>query len=183
MNIPIDITGTVLRTERLTLRPWQETDLSDFYEYASVDGVGQMAGWNPHKSIEESENILNHFISSKHTFAIEFENKVIGSLGVENYNEKELPEFADKKGRAIGYVLAKPYWGRGLMPEAVNRVIRWLFDEIDLDFVNIGHFVWNTQSARVIEKCGGKPVKAIKFATHYGTIEDCLEYIIHNPKR
>ena len=44
MNIQIDITNTVLHTERLTLRPWRESDLADFYEYASVDGVGQMAG-------------------------------------------------------------------------------------------------------------------------------------------
>ena len=51
MNKQIDITGVVLMTERLTLRPWRESDLNDFYEYASVAGVGQMAGWNPHKSI------------------------------------------------------------------------------------------------------------------------------------
>ena len=182
MNSPIDITGITLTTERLILRPWRESDLNDFYEYASVDGVGQMAGWNPHKSIEESKTILSHFIKNKWTFAVEYKGKVIGSLGVERYNEAEFPEFADKQGRAIGYVLAKPYWGRGLMPEAVNRVIAWLFDEIDLDFVNIGHFKRNTQSARVIEKCGGKPYKTIKFETHYGTIEDTIAYIIHNPK-
>ena len=39
MNKRIDITGVVLTTDRLTLRPWRESDLSDFYEYASVDGV------------------------------------------------------------------------------------------------------------------------------------------------
>lgn len=183
MNTPIDITGITLKTERLTLRPWQETDLADFYEYASVDGVGQMAGWSPHKSIEESKAILNHFIAGKRTFAIEFEGKVIGSLGIEHYNESEFPEFADKQGRAIGYVLAKPYWGKGLMPEAVKRVISWLFDDIGLDFINIGHFKWNTRSARVIEKCGGTPYKTVKFETHYGTIEDTIEHIIHNPKR
>ncbi len=44
MNKGIDITGVMLTSERLTLRPWRESDLSDFYEYANVDGVGQMAG-------------------------------------------------------------------------------------------------------------------------------------------
>ena len=182
MNTPIDIAGVILKTDRLILRPWQESDLNDFYEYASVDGVGQMAGWNPHKSIEESRTILSHFIKNRWTFAIEYEGKVIGSLGVEKYNEKEFPEFADKQGRSIGYVLAKPYWGRGLMPEAVKRVIDWLFNDIGLDFVNIGHFKWNTQSARVIEKCGGVPYKTVKIETRYGTVEDTIEYIIHNPK-
>ena len=44
MNPPIDISNVVLTTERLVLRPWRETDLEDLYEYAKVDGVGQMAG-------------------------------------------------------------------------------------------------------------------------------------------
>lgn len=52
MNKPIDITDVILTTDRLVLRPWRESDLDDFYEYASVDGVGQMAGWNPHRSID-----------------------------------------------------------------------------------------------------------------------------------
>ena len=65
MNAEIDISRTILKTERLTLRPWRQEDLDDFFEYASVDGVGQMAGWVPHKSKEESQSILNHFIENK----------------------------------------------------------------------------------------------------------------------
>lgn len=45
MNTQIDISHVVLYTNRMILRPWQESDLEDFYEYAKVDGVGQMAGW------------------------------------------------------------------------------------------------------------------------------------------
>lgn len=44
MNKHIDITDVVLKTNRLTLRPFHQEDLEDFYQYASVDGVGQMAG-------------------------------------------------------------------------------------------------------------------------------------------
>ena len=183
MNTPVDITNVILTTQRLTLRPWRETDIDDFFEYASVDGVGQMAGWTPHKSMDESRVILGHFISNKWTFAIEYEGKVIGSLGVEEYEEDEFPEFADKQARSIGYVLSKDYWGRGLMPEAVKRVLKWLFDEVDLDFVTIGHFEWNSQSRRVIEKCGGKPYKTIRFETRYGTVENSIENIIYNPNR
>ena len=47
MNKSIDISNVILHTERLVLRPWKENDLNDFYEYACVDGVGQMAGWTP----------------------------------------------------------------------------------------------------------------------------------------
>lgn len=57
MNAKVDLRNVVLETERLIIRAWRETDLDDFYEYAKVDGVGQMAGWNPHKSIQESKTI------------------------------------------------------------------------------------------------------------------------------
>lgn len=94
MNAPIDISGVTLRTPRLLLRPWQESDLDDFYEYASVDGVGQMAGWLPHKDKAESARILKMFIDEKKTLALEFEGKVIGSIGIERYDEEKLPEMA-----------------------------------------------------------------------------------------
>ena len=53
MNAKIDISNVILKTNRLMLRPFNIDDLGDFYEYASVDGVGQMAGWLPHKNKEE----------------------------------------------------------------------------------------------------------------------------------
>ncbi|MBQ1522551.1 MAG: GNAT family N-acetyltransferase, partial [Erysipelotrichaceae bacterium] len=135
MNTPIDISNVVLKTERLTLRPWRQSDLEDFFEYASVDGVGQMAGWIPHASLEESQMILDRFVNGKKTFALEYQGKVIGSLGVELYSEENFPELADKQVREIGYVLSKDYWGRGLMAEAVKEVIRYLFEEVNLDLI------------------------------------------------
>ena len=42
MNAPIDVTNIRIETTRLILRPWQESDLADFYEYARVEGVGEM---------------------------------------------------------------------------------------------------------------------------------------------
>lgn len=179
MNKEIDITGVVLTTDRLILRPWRESDLNDLYCYARVDGVGQMAGWTPHKNIEESKQILNIFISGKRTFALEYQGKVIGSLGIEEYSEKNYPELSDLVGREIGYVLSKEYWGRGLMPEAVNAVIKYLFETVQLDFILVGHFRWNKQSARVIEKCGFKYIKSVKYETRYATVEDSDECILY----
>ena len=70
MNPVIDISAVTLTTERLILRPWSKDDLSELYDYARVDGVGQMAGWLPHKTIEDSERVLNMFIEGQKTFAI-----------------------------------------------------------------------------------------------------------------
>lgn len=178
MNAQIDISGIVLKTERLILRPWRQSDLDDFYEYASVDGVGQMAGWLPHKSKETTQMILDSFITHKKTFALELDGKVIGSLGVETYNEEKFPELKDLLGRSIGYVLSKEYWGKGLMPEAVKAVQRYLFEEVGLDFLLISHFVWNGQSRRVIQKCGFQYLQTSIHETRYGTQEPTLEYIL-----
>lgn len=172
MNAEIDISGVTLKTERLTLRPWRESDLEDFFEYASVDGVGQMAGWKPHESREESAQILARFIEDKKTFALELNGKVIGSLGIEKYKEKEAPEFAALACREIGFVLSKAYWGRGLMPEAVREAIRWLFEDMGLDAIFCGYFTRNLRSARVQEKCGFRIYKQVLFETRIGTKEE-----------
>ena len=81
------------------------SDLDDFYEYAKVDGVGQMARWLPHKNKEESKQVLTKFIENKRTFVIVYDNKVIGSIVIKKYNENNLKEFSNLKGRELGYVL------------------------------------------------------------------------------
>lgn len=183
MNKQIDITDVVLNTERLTLRTFQEFDLDDFYEYASVDGVGQMAGWRPHRNMEESRTILSHFIQGRHTFALEHQGKVIGSFGIEEYNEEDYPELAPLKGCMIGYVLSKSYWGHGLMPETVKAVTAYLFDRCKLDFITVRHYERNNRSRRVIEKSGFQYIKTTKRETNCDTVEVCLEYILYHPNR
>lgn len=163
------------------MRPWKESDLEDFFEYASVDGVGQMAGWLPLKSIEEARKILDKFISRKKTFALEYQGKVIGSFGIERYDEETYPELDQLKGREIGFVLSKEYWGRGLMPEAVKAVVRYLFEVENLDFIIAGHFDTNKQSERVVQKCGFEYLKTIPYETKYGKVETCIDNILYNP--
>ena len=178
MNAHIDISTVTLNTDRLNLRPWRQEDLEDFYEYASVDGVGQMAGWLPHESKETTQMVLDSFITHKKTFALEYEWKVIGSLGIEFYKEDEFPELDKLRGRSIGYVLSKEYWGRGLMPEAVKAVQKFLFETVGFDFLLVSHYVWNGQSRRVIQKSGFRYLKTIPLKTHYNTIEDTLVYLL-----
>lgn len=65
------------------------------------------------------------------------------------------------------------------MPEAVKAVINWLFNEEKLDFIMVGHFDWNNQSRRVVEKCGFQYMKTIKYKTRYNTMENSMEYILY----
>lgn len=171
MNHEVNINGYILETERLIIRPFKHSDLDDFFEYASVDGVGEMAGWNHHKSIEESKEILNMFIDEHKTFALEFKNnkKVIGSIGIEKINPLNDP-YKNLYGREIGYVLSKDYWGRGLMTEVVKRVIDFCFDDLHLDYLWISHWIKNDRSRRVIEKCGFEFVKEFEHTCINGDV-------------
>ena len=184
MNAPVDVTNIRIETDRLILRAWRDGDLEDFYEYARVDGVGQMAGWLPHASMEKSRMILDLFIREKKTFALELKEngKVIGSLGLETRDGSlEIPELM--QGREIGYVLSKDYWGRGLMPEAVKAVIDYCFRELKFDYLTCGHFISNSQSRRVIEKCGFRYLSDETCETRYGTTERTKLYILYNPEK
>jgi len=186
MNAEFRIDGKTLETPRLFLRPFKASDLDDFFEYASVAGVGEMAGWVHHADKEESLRILGHFISEDRTFAVVFREtgKVIGSLGIEKYGREEaLTEFDGYRGREIGYVLAKPYWGRGLMAEALKAVIDWLFTDYDLDFLTSGHFDFNRQSARVQEKSGFRPYRKLVMDTKMGTQEPGVLTLLLNPQK
>ena len=177
----VDITGVRLETERLILRPWTTDDLQDFFEYASIEGLGQMAGWLPHKSIDESRTVLDMFLRGKKVFAIELKEtgKVVGSFGIE---EPDPDPETELLGRELGYVLHKSYWGLGLMPEAANRVISWCFEELKLDYLTCGHFDWNMQSRRVIEKSGFRYFGTSPFTTQYGKVETSLNYILYNKR-
>lgn len=184
MIAPVDVTNIRIETDRLILRPWRESDLEDFYEYASVDGVGQMCGWLPHKNREESATILRLFMEEKKTFALELKasGKVIGSIGLESRNpELDIPENA--QGREIGYILSKEYWGMGLMPEAVKAVIDCCFQQLDFDWLTCGHFLRNHQSLRVVEKCGFQYIADVVHETRFGTKEPTKLYILHNEEK
>lgn len=186
MNAEFYIKGKVLQTRRLTLRPFTQDDLDDFYDYARVEGVGEMAGWHHHESKEDSRRVLDMFINEDKVFALVYKEsgKVIGSLGVERYGmQDKLTEFDGYKGREIGYVLSKDYWGQGLMAEAVREVIRYLFDECDMDFLLCGYYNFNSQSRRVQEKCGFMPYRSLVMDTLMGTNEQGTMNLLINPSK
>ena len=186
MNAKIDVTDVILYSDRLILRPWQYSDLDDFFEYASVDGVGEMAGWEHHKNKKESLRILTHFIKNKRELAIVYKdnNKVIGSIGIKRYGlEDRLSEFFAYQGRELGYVLSKDYWNQGLMTEAVKTVINYLFNDLNLDFILCGYFDYNAQSKRVSEKCGFVPYRSLVFTTNMGKKEKGVLTLLSNPNK
>lgn len=182
MNVKIDVSNVVLETKNLYLRSFRADDLLDFYEYAKVPGVGEMAGWPHHQNIEITKVILQDFMETKNQFALVYKanNKVIGSLGIEEYAPSIYTEFSNKRGREIGYVLSYDYWGKGLMTEAVQAVIEYLFNELSLDFIAVSHFVDNSRSENLIKR---KNFLYYKTAPYKKTAKDCKYYYLLNEKR
>lgn len=180
MDPKISIGKEVLETERLLLRAFQNEDLSDLFAYASNPEVGPRAGWEAHKSLDESRKILDLFINGDKTFAIVMRDteRVIGSIGIEKRSSDLGQEFYRVSSKEIGYVLAYEHWGKGLMPEAVKEVIKWCFEEKGIDMLTCGHFIRNSQSQRVIEKCGFSYYKTIEYLTQSNGIETTKLYTL-----
>ena len=174
MNAEINISNVILETDRLILRTWELKDLDDFFEYASVEGVGDKAGWEHHKSKDKSLEILKMFIEEKKVFAIVLKEnqKVIGSIGIEELSEELDKDLDNLLGRELGYVLNKDYWNKGIMKEAVSKVVDYCFNTLKLNFLMASYFNYNIASKRVLENLNFKFYKDIIIETRYNNIKE-----------
>lgn len=145
-----------LTTERLILRPWSESDAEDLFEFASDERVGPAAGWHAHTSVENSREIIREVLSADETYAVclKTDNRAIGSAGLMIGAASNL--CAGDEEAEIGYWVGVPFWGQGIIPEAVNELLRRGFEELGLQRVWCGYFDGNVKSKRVQEKCGFK---------------------------
>ena len=182
MNTEIDIRNVKLETERLILRSWEITDLDNFFEYASVNGVGEKAGWEHHKSKDESLEILKMFINEKKVFAIVLKEnqKGIGSIGIEECRQDLDKNLENLLGKELGYVLSKDYWNKGIMTEAVSKVIEYCFKILKLDYLVATYFNYNIESKKVLEKLNFKFYKDIIIETRYNTKEESTLMLLIN---
>ena len=174
MNAEINISNVILETDRLILRAWEITDLDDFFEYASVEGVGEKAGWEHHKSKDKSLEILKMFMEEKKVFAIVLKEnqKAIGSIGIEELGEELDKDLDNLSGRELGYVLNKDYWNKGIMTEAVSKVVDYCFNTLKLNFLMASYFNHNIASKKVLENLNFKFYKDIIIETGYKNIKE-----------
>jgi len=143
-----------LHTERLLLRPFTMSDAEDVFEYAADPRVGPAAGWPVHRDIWETQGIIQSvFIDTAdevYALALRESSKVIGAVSLQRMTWSGVPEGTQE----IGYCLNPAHWGKGYMPEAVRELLRHGFEENRLPEIWSGHYDFNRQSKRVIEKCG-----------------------------
>lgn len=158
----LDLKNRIMETKRLVLRPWKDemSDAEAMFEYAKDPRVGPYAGWRVHQSVGDSREAIRRFIADRttYTWAITLRDsgRVIGSIGLHNRTPRRSLFRRDE--REIGFVLNPSFWGNGYVPEAVNRLLKMCFHELELDAVWCGHYEFNRNSRRVIEKCGFDPV-------------------------
>ena len=166
-----------LTTERTILRTFMTDDTPDVFEYAKSLDVGPYAGWKPHKSIEETQTIVENFISENEVWAIVFKEtgRVVGSVGLHKDAKRT---FAANTAKELGYVLSPKYWNRGIITEVCKEVLRFAFETMKLETVSVGHFDFNPRSMRVIEKLGFKYEGTLRNAAYnlYGELCDELVY-------
>ena len=166
-------------TERLLLTPWQATleDAKGLYEYAKHPEVGPNAGWPPHKSVEESMQILKELFVPSVAWAIREKKsgKIIGHISLDDDKRRE-----DVNSKEMGYNLAYDCWGKGYMTEAAKAVMDYGFEEFGLVVMSICTGPDNKRSQRIIEKCGFKFEGIQRRGYHIldGTDRDNLVYSI-----
>ena len=142
-------------TPRLVLRPWEERDAEALYKYAADPAVGPIAGWPPHTSVGNSRAIIRTVLAVPETYAVVLKQtgEPVGSIGRHFGDRSHIAHIADDEAE-IGYWIGVPYWGQGLIPEAVRRLLRHCFEDLGLQAVWCGYYDGNRQSQRVQEKCG-----------------------------
>lgn len=144
----------ILTTKRLVLRPWVEKDAESLFEYASDPSIGPIAGWPPHKSVEESLNVIKNVFIGAECYAIceKENNKAIGAVELKLNGHTDMTDRDDEC--ELGYWLGKPFWGRGYMPEAATELIRHGFEDLGMTTIWCGYYDGNEKSKRVQEKLG-----------------------------
>ncbi len=144
----------IIKTERLILRPWDESDAESLYKYAKKPEVGPIAGWPVHTSVENSLDIIKNVLSKEENYAVclKEDNAAIGSIGLippaQSHTEIKDTELE------IGFWIGKPFWGNGYIPEAVRALQKHAFEDLGCTALWCGYYDGNVKSKRCQEKCG-----------------------------
>lgn len=147
-------TGTkTISTRRLTLRRFTMDDAEQMFQnWANDPEVTKFITWSPHGSVEVTRSIMECWVAdyeepSNYQWAIELEGQVVGSISVVTL--KERAQMAE-----IGYCLGKHWWHKGIMSEALQGVMKFLFEEVGVNCTTARHDVRNPNSGGVMKKCG-----------------------------
>lgn len=143
-----------LHTERCTLRPWRLDDADLLPAIADTRDISWNTSYrfpNPFGP-EQAKRYVTHILGSPAAdnwpFAVEMNGELIGGCGAHRATDVEAHT------AEIGYWLRVDSWGKGIATEVIERLVRFVSEETDIEQVTARCFGWNPASARVLEKLG-----------------------------
>jgi len=146
----------VFETERLLLRKLSLDDIQEYYEFASDPIVSANTLWDRHESLEDTINdmayVLKNFeLRRAYRWGIVYKplNKLIGRTGLISWDIRH-------QRAEIGFALSSQYWNKGIMTEATREIIRYSFEQLDVNRIEGRCNYNNIGSARVLENIGMK---------------------------
>jgi len=143
---------TFFETTRLYLRPPTVEDAAAiFQQYAQDAEVTKYMTWRPHDTVQTTREFLERCLTG-------WENETAFPWAITRKDGQQIMGMIELRPKVfkaeIGYVLARAYWGRGLMAEAAQTVVEWALAQPNIYRVWAVCDVDNPASARVLEKIG-----------------------------
>jgi ribosomal-protein-alanine N-acetyltransferase len=146
-----------LDTERLILRRFIIEDAENMFKnWAHDDEVTKYLTWPSHQDISVSKYVIEQWMqdyvkNDYYSWAIVLKelNEPIGNIGV-------VKQLDDIKMVHIGYCIGKKWWNKGYVSEALNRLIKFFFEEVGVNRIESRHDPNNPNSGKVMVKCGMK---------------------------
>jgi RimJ/RimL family protein N-acetyltransferase len=137
---------------KFTLRPLTDADLDSLVKYANNYKIAKnLTNLFPHPYAEENGRQfigMNKTAGTPNVMAIDVGGELVGCIGV--HPQKDIM----CKNAELGYWLAEPFWGKGIMTEAVQQMVEYGFKHWDIDRIFARPFGSNTASQKVLEKAG-----------------------------
>jgi len=166
-----------LETPRLILRVVTMGDLEDMFAYSSDEEVTRFLRWGPHRALEETESyirgVLREYEEGKDgPWGIEYRDtgRLVGSIHLMKINAQHCKA-------EIGFVLSRSYWNRGLMSEALKRVLEHSFESIGLNRIEGLCLVDNLAGIRVMKKLGMRQEGVLReYSYQKGAFRDFVVY-------
>lgn len=152
------MSGVVLETQRIRLRPYRECDFEDYFAYISDEDLRYWLGLNDVYDRESAWQSFNWLLTNRKFLAIELKETghVIGHLCFHPAFEglQKRKEYRDKVGESLSFAVAKPYQRKGLMREALSAVIDRLRVEKKTDFIDMEYLSENVASSKLKDYFG-----------------------------
>ena len=134
------------------LRPWSPDDLSSLVEAANNPAIARyLTNMFPHPYTAADGQAFIEFVSSQAPtciFAIEVNGHAVGSIGLHPQADIHC------KNAELGYWLAQPFWGQGIISQAISQLVAYGFQTFDIMRIFARPFGTNRASQRVLEKAG-----------------------------